>query len=442
MQMQMTAVFPHAGLAKKNGDKASVLTKGQQSNTADPLMSSVNGSGPTVNFSMVLGMMQQGQTPAGVNERTGKLSVSHESSHTMKGAAPLLQSHIPATAVSAFDAKNPSGTLANIRQVSPSSKEVDRFESGANTPTTNRQTLFDPTIGDLQPSDLMTARIATTPISTIVEKKGIGSTELFSKSTSTAVTGNVSSSSAISLTSGSTQQLVESGTSNLRLFQQSEAGSEQPPAEKHVVDSKADVLSGDVLSGMERKNGLHESTASDIESSQLSQTPTSPQVVGQLASTDTTAQSNTLSTTHSDAALQLGNMMVHHVSSGSNQFQVKVSPEGMGNLTISVTRDSNGVSIHVQASQETTLNWLGSQAADLKGILKDAGVSLNQLQMSMGQSNLGNSANGQSQNHNQRQNSAVLQPFQTQSTGTTTQSVIATSANVRATGLSGKQFLA
>jgi hypothetical protein len=77
-------------------------------------------------------------------------------------------------------------------------------------------------------------------------------------------------------------------------------------------------------------------------------------------------------------------------------IQVKVHPEGMGDLLISVSPSTGGLQIQVEANQLSTVQWLGQQTAQLANAVSQLGISVANVQVGFGQANLSQSGNRQS----------------------------------------------
>ncbi len=101
----------------------------------------------------------------------------------------------------------------------------------------------------------------------------------------------------------------------------------------------------------------------------------------------------TLDTGKSTWMNDLGQMITSNDNGGS--IQVKVHPEGMGDLLISVSQTSSGMQIHVEANQLSTAQWLGQQTQELANAVLQLGVSVANIQVGFGQASLSYSENGQ-----------------------------------------------
>lgn len=122
---------------------------------------------------------------------------------------------------------------------------------------------------------------------------------------------------------------------------------------------------------------------------------TSPNLV--LANPNASEAHEILNLHHPNVSTEFAKLIATRIAANGNQLSVKVHPEGMGDLVISVSRVSSGIQVHVQASQMQTMQWLNQQSPQLMNAIQNAGMNVSGLQITYGQGDL-----SQSQGENQR----------------------------------------
>jgi len=75
-------------------------------------------------------------------------------------------------------------------------------------------------------------------------------------------------------------------------------------------------------------------------------------------------------------------------------LHVKVHPEGLGDIVISVVKDPGGITVRVEANQLQTMQWLQGQSNAIAQAVRDAGVTVSSIQVAFGQATLGRSSPG------------------------------------------------
>lgn len=116
---------------------------------------------------------------------------------------------------------------------------------------------------------------------------------------------------------------------------------------------------------------------------------------GHLAQAKVAPVPVTVSTSDPKVHEQIGQIVVQQAKVGPNQIQVRVMPEGMGSLVISVSQTPGGVAVHVEANAMQTLQWLQQTANQVMDAVRSSGVEVSGLGLSFGQANLGNNQAGQ-----------------------------------------------
>ncbi len=109
---------------------------------------------------------------------------------------------------------------------------------------------------------------------------------------------------------------------------------------------------------------------------------------------------------HSAWANELGRIVGNATVQNNGSMQVKVHPEGMGDLLISVSHTSTGVQIQMESNQLATVQWLGQQTQQMSSAVSQLGITVAGVEVSFGQANLGNPSNGQ---QNKKSNSDLQQ---------------------------------
>jgi hypothetical protein len=107
-------------------------------------------------------------------------------------------------------------------------------------------------------------------------------------------------------------------------------------------------------------------------------------------------QVNTLDVSQPGWMSNFGQIVGHVSNDNGGTIQVKVHPEGMGDLLISVSNSAAGLSIHVEANQFSTAQWLGQQTGQLTNAVSQLGISVANVQVGFGQTGFGQPGNGQS----------------------------------------------
>ncbi|MCF8567483.1 flagellar hook-length control protein FliK [Alicyclobacillus tolerans] len=85
-------------------------------------------------------------------------------------------------------------------------------------------------------------------------------------------------------------------------------------------------------------------------------------------------------------------LIVKQVRTAPNTLQVQVQPQGMGTLLISVTKQSQGIQVHVEANQLQTVQWLNQMGPQISDAVKNNGVQLTGIQIAYGNTSMSNSA--------------------------------------------------
>ncbi len=107
-------------------------------------------------------------------------------------------------------------------------------------------------------------------------------------------------------------------------------------------------------------------------------------------------ESSTLNVARPDWQIHLGNIIHKATQQEDGTIQVKVHPQGMGDLLISVRHTELGVQIHMEANQFATAEWLGQQSLQLTNTVTQAGVNVANVQVTFGQANFNSSGFEQS----------------------------------------------
>jgi len=114
------------------------------------------------------------------------------------------------------------------------------------------------------------------------------------------------------------------------------------------------------------------------------------------ASTNTSLnQTNVLSLIDSNVHRIFGKMVVQH--SGSSELRVHIHPEGLGDILISVSKQGTGLHIHVTATQVQSVQWFQRESGALSQAIQNAGIEVNGLQVSLGQTQVSDQGHQQSQ---------------------------------------------
>lgn len=101
-------------------------------------------------------------------------------------------------------------------------------------------------------------------------------------------------------------------------------------------------------------------------------------------------------------------------SSAPTAWQVKVHPEGMGQLIISIAKHADGIHIRLEGTAAATVDMLSQHLSTLTDSLRNNGIDLSELQVSYRSSSGGLSQDGSSQSfqsNQQGQQGRWLQPF-------------------------------
>lgn len=171
--------------------------------------------------------------------------------------------------------------------------------------------------------------------------------------------------------------------------------------EKTVKSSKSEVSAKPVR---EASSLLHidgqtsGSAASKAVIHWLLDTPTSA-LVTHPNQADATVTPKVLDLHQTTASNTLSSLVVQHVRSGVDQFQVKVHPEGLGNLVISVHRTDQGLNVHIVASESVTATWIQQERFHIMDAIQANGQQLNSFQSSFG--------SGQQTDSGERQNGST-----------------------------------
>ncbi|MCL6515634.1 flagellar hook-length control protein FliK [Alicyclobacillus sp.] len=84
------------------------------------------------------------------------------------------------------------------------------------------------------------------------------------------------------------------------------------------------------------------------------------------------------------AAPQLAGLVVQSVDHGVQQVQVRVHPEGLGDLTLTVHRTDAGVRVELAAAQWSTGQWLTGLTGQLTDAIRASGVAVASVQVVFG----------------------------------------------------------
>lgn len=125
---------------------------------------------------------------------------------------------------------------------------------------------------------------------------------------------------------------------------------------------------------------------------------------GAAQTQDTTAQSGpqgtTATVTYGDpsASTVMAKWIADH-GSGGGTLHVRVHPEGMGEIVVSVAKQHTGVQVQVTATNGQTVQWLQQQSASMTDAIRTAGVDVAAFQVVAAhtQSQTGAGAGSQSQ---------------------------------------------
>lgn len=96
----------------------------------------------------------------------------------------------------------------------------------------------------------------------------------------------------------------------------------------------------------------------------------------------------------SNAEQPLGQWIVQQATVGPQQMQVRVVPEGLGSIVISVTHQANGINVQVEASAMQTVQWLQQVSSQVIDAVKSTGLNVTGFGVSFGQANLTHEQNG------------------------------------------------
>ena len=122
--------------------------------------------------------------------------------------------------------------------------------------------------------------------------------------------------------------------------------------------------------------------------------PTSPAVVFAKGADPLPTTQHVVDVSSPHAALQLSQAVLQSLKNGDMQLQVKVQPEGMGQMLISVTQTAGQMHVSVAASQMSTYQWLQQNSGNLTQALQASGVQLSDVQLSFGQASMGSGGFG------------------------------------------------
>jgi hypothetical protein len=117
---------------------------------------------------------------------------------------------------------------------------------------------------------------------------------------------------------------------------------------------------------------------------------------------DTANRDRALHIGRSEAPRELGDIVLRQVKAGSGEVQVKVHPEGMGDIVVSVQRHGDGIHVRLEGNQMQTVQWLSQQAEGITQAMKHAGVDVQSVEIAFGQANLSQGSGGEQPSKRQR----------------------------------------
>jgi flagellar hook-length control protein FliK len=117
----------------------------------------------------------------------------------------------------------------------------------------------------------------------------------------------------------------------------------------------------------------------------------------------------TVDTLRSTAYQDLSNLIASHTRSGSYEITVRVQPEGMGNIFVSVSKETQGLRVSITADHPQTLQWMESGKHEVMQALQSLGVDVASVQLNLSQSGAFHQsfANQSHQSHGQSQHLVI-----------------------------------
>ncbi|GMA49035.1 hypothetical protein GCM10025857_03920 [Alicyclobacillus contaminans] len=130
--------------------------------------------------------------------------------------------------------------------------------------------------------------------------------------------------------------------------------------------------------------------------------------VGAQGHSGQTLGSPVLNVSHPAAGQQFAGLVAAQVAAGPGELKVHVHPEGLGDILVTVQQQATGVHVRVEGNQWQTVQWLQQQTDGLTQSIRQAGVDLQSVEVSLGQANLTQADTGGSSAKKQRQQTPSL----------------------------------
>ncbi|WP_029420502.1 flagellar hook-length control protein FliK [Alicyclobacillus macrosporangiidus] len=105
----------------------------------------------------------------------------------------------------------------------------------------------------------------------------------------------------------------------------------------------------------------------------------------------------------SDAPKQLAGYIVHQVEAGPDQVRVRVHPDGLGDLLVTVQRSEAGVQVQLTANQWATTQWLSGLTGHIADTVRASGVPVQMVQVTFGQTTSQTDSGGRGRHGNSGQ---------------------------------------
>ncbi|MCL6600555.1 MAG: flagellar hook-length control protein FliK [Alicyclobacillus macrosporangiidus] len=103
------------------------------------------------------------------------------------------------------------------------------------------------------------------------------------------------------------------------------------------------------------------------------------------------------------APKQLAGFIVHQVEAGPDQVRVRVHPEGLGDLLVTVQRSEAGVQVQLTANQWATTQWLSGLTGQIADTVRASGVPVQMVQVTFGQTTSQTDSGGRGRHGNSGQ---------------------------------------
>ncbi|SFU75192.1 flagellar hook-length control protein FliK [Alicyclobacillus macrosporangiidus] len=100
---------------------------------------------------------------------------------------------------------------------------------------------------------------------------------------------------------------------------------------------------------------------------------------------------------------QFAGFIVHQVEAGPDQVRVRVHPEGLGDVLVTVQRSEDGVQVQLTANQWATTQWLSSMTGQIADSVRASGVPVQMVQVVFGQTTSQTDSGGRGRHGNSGQ---------------------------------------